>query len=143
MPKHVMIYKDHKDFQQFIDVTNGKECKVTIEPIESAYSKKLRGSSHVWFAMCAKHLNSEGHGRNSKSKITGEPIELPWNETVFKAFYKDVLFEYSSKLSTEEQTGKETSDVANIIIRYWAERGVTLPPWPSIDNMSNQDLLNK
>jgi len=109
---------------------NGNAC-LSIIKAESYYSKKQRGASHVWFKLCAEYLNDSGFTRKGKSKITGELIELPWTDTAFKAFYKDVLYEYNSMLSTEDQKSGTPSEVREIIHRYFAGRGGCLPDWPS------------
>lgn len=96
------------------------------------YSKRQRGAFHVWCDQCADYLNEAGYTRKSKSKTTGEAIDLPWSKEHFKAFYKDVLYEYSNALSTEQQSSSDPSEVQNIIINYFAEKGASLPPWPSL-----------
>jgi len=95
------------------------------------YTEKQRGASHVWYKLCAEYLNDSGFHRKGTSKITGEPIAYPWTDTAFKAFYKDVLFEYRNVLSTEDQSSKDPESVRRIVCEYFLERGGNLPQWPS------------
>jgi len=105
--------------------------KLTLEIHDNKYSKKQRGASHVWYKLCSDYLNDSGFTRKGKSKITGDPIEIPWTDTAFKAFYKDVLYEYNQMLSTEDQESTTPSEIREIVHRYFSDRGGCLPPWPS------------
>ena len=116
---------------EVIHAVTKANISITIKEEKGAYSDSQRGALHMWCRMCSDNLNRMGLTRSGKSRMTGEPIEFPWTETHFKAFYKDVLFEYTGQLSTEEQSSKDPSDVQNIICKYFADRGASLPPWPS------------
>lgn len=132
MTKKEMVWESHKDFQYFISLVDDKRCKITIEQVENSYTKKQRGSLHVWCEMCAKVLNEHNLECEIINPITKAKYSMPWSMNLFKEnVYKYILMALTGKKSTENQSSVDPSEIVMIITRKYAENGVTLPSWPS------------
>lgn len=120
---------DEPERQRMYRATDGA-CKVTVEPLKTMTAKQ-RGSLHRWCEMVAETLNEAGLHCVRKG-FWGDEIELDWNMLLVKEhIYKYVLDALTGKKSTEDQDTIEPSAVASHVIRYFSERGVQLPAWPS------------
>lgn len=104
--------------------------------LSSKYSKKQRGSLHLWCEFCAKVLNDNNLECEIINPITKVQYSMPWTMNLFKEnVYKYVLEALTGKNSTEDQDSIEPSKIAEIIHKRYAENGVTLPDWPSNDSL--------
>lgn len=131
MSKNEMVWESHKDFQSLISLIGDKKCKITIEEINGAYTKKQRGSLHLWCEMCAKVLNSHNLECEIINPITKVKYSMPWTMNLFKEnVYKYVLFAMTGKNSTEKQNTVDPSMVSMIVSKRYSENGVILPDWP-------------
>ena len=106
--------------------------KLTIEIHDNKYTKKQRGSLHVWCDMCAQVLRDHGMTCEVKHPFNNTTYELPWTGSLFKEnVYKFVLNAMTGKTSTEDQSTINPSDVAMVINKRYADNGLVCPPWPS------------
>ena len=135
----VMSIKSDKDAKdaanRFIDlyVDNGqKPCELTFTLTKGKYSEKQRKALHVWCGLLANTLNDAGRYRVMLSPINRREIEYEWDmESVKKDIYKPLLKAMTGKISTEEQTSVNPSEVAQTISKHFGDSGMTCPPWPS------------
>ena len=105
--------------------------KVSREP---NMTPKQRGSLHVWCKEVAKTLNKAGLPCVQKSLFGDEDIEVDWTMYMVKDLqYKRVLQAMTGKTSTEQQNTVEPSEVASVMVRHYADKGIVLPPWPSVN----------
>jgi hypothetical protein len=96
------------------------------------YSKKQRGSLHVWCGMIADVLNSAGKYQVVLSPIDRSEIEHPWRlESVKLYIYKPTLEAMTGKTSTEDQASVNPSEVALVINKHFGDIGLVCPDWPS------------
>ena len=107
--------------------------KLTIEIHDNKYTKKQRGSLHVWCEMVAETFNDAGFIFATRTKFNGQEIDINWNMDLVKSeVYKPLLKVMTGKKSTEDQSTIDPSSVALELSRHFAEKyGVTLPSWPS------------
>ncbi len=96
---------------------------------DKPYTKKQRGSLHLWCDMVADTLNDAGLDMRVVLKPT---VAINWNRyTVKENLYKPILLAMSGKDSTEEQSTIEPTVVVDYLNRHLGEKfGVTLPAWP-------------
>ena len=95
---------------------------------------------HLWFRKCDHLFIKEGivyYGALSRSP-------RKWREGDFKAgVYKPFLFHYKGITSTKDQGTKTPDECLQALSGHIAtEKGITLPEWPSLDNMSFSKLLS-
>ena len=100
---------------------------------DGVYSKKQRGSLHVWLQMFADLLNDSGYVYATRIKFNGDTIKLSWTmKNVKYDIYKPSLVALTGKRSTEDQSSIDPSVVAVELTRYFGEKhGIPLPDWPS------------
>lgn len=95
-----------------------------------SYTDQQRKALHAWCRMCEKTLNSKGLFRHG---VIDYRKTYRWGEGDFKHYiYKPFLKVYTGKMSTEEQSSVDPSDVYLALSGHFAqEHDVTLPDWPS------------
>lgn len=111
----------------------GKPCYVFITDKKPSQkmTQKQRGALHVWCEQFANKLNDAGYTRKYL-KINGDIAEVDWTMIAFKEdVYKPMLKALTLKVSTEQQSTVNPSDVANHINRHMGQLlGITIG-WPS------------
>jgi hypothetical protein len=91
-----------------------------------------RGSLHLWCEQVGKVLNDAGLPMIKKALFSDDMIEVDWNLLLVKeGIYKPMLEYITGKTSTEKQTTADPSTVADHLVRYFSNKGVVLPRWPS------------
>tara|TARA_R110000772_G_scaffold60108_3_gene135685 strand:- start:2883 stop:3305 length:423 start_codon:yes stop_codon:yes gene_type:complete len=91
-----------------------------------------RGSLHVWCEQVGQVLNDAGLPMMKKALFSDDMIEVDWNLLLVKEqIYKPMLLSLTGKTSTEKQTSVDPSKVAEHLVRYFSNKGVILPRWPS------------
>ena len=91
-----------------------------------------RSSLHLWCEQVGQVLNDAGLPMMKKSLFSDDMIEVDWNLLLVKEqIYKPMLLSLTGKTSTEKQTSADPSAVAENLVRYFSNKGVILPIWPS------------
>lgn len=116
--KTEMLYEGPTDFHEFLNLTKGYPCKITIEPVEGEKLRTAKQNKSYWkgCAIAAQNLTAGGWTRNKVFQI--RKIELPWTK---EAFHEDITKPFmvaaydkdsSTKLSTVEmsQTWSKVQD---------------------------------
>ena len=95
------------------------------------YTDKQRNALHKWCRLSADSLNKAGLFRCG---CLDYRKQYRWDMESFKHYiYKPALNAYTGKLSTEEQSSVEPSDIYLAISSHiQQEHGVQLPEWPSL-----------
>lgn len=132
--------KEHSDIDQAFRVIDqyatthikkNKTCYLNFST-DKGMSREQRGAMHVWFRNVAQTLNDAGLLCVKKALFSSDMIEIDWTESMIKDMqYKPLLRQMANKLSTEHQSTIEPSQVAETMIRFYGQKGVVLPPWPS------------
>jgi len=92
---------------------------------------KQNGSLHLWFTLCAEHLNNAGLPFEKKSVFGNKMIKMDWTLEIFKReVFKPTLLAMTSKESTQHQSIKEPDKVVSELYRFFSDHGVTLPEFP-------------
>ena len=94
------------------------------------YTDQQRKALHTWCRMCEKALNQCGMFRCS---VLDYKKQYRWSEGDFKYYvYKPFLKLFTGKMSTEEQSSVDPSDVYLALSGHFQqEHSVQLPEWPS------------
>ena len=91
---------------------------------------KQRGSIHIYFGLLAKELNDAGLERHVE--FLGKSIEVPWDkDSVKKYIWKPAMLAATGKASTTKMDRKETSEVYEILHRFFAGEHAIMVPFPS------------
>jgi hypothetical protein len=117
------------------DAINDGKClyiDAVDEKPERYQTPKQRSALHVWLRHLAKNLNGAGFTRKHVMITTGEIIDLDWCEDSAKLLiWKPILSALKSKSSTESQSTTDHDLVYRHIVRFFGEKGIECPPWPS------------
>jgi hypothetical protein len=139
---------------------------------QSGYTKKQRGSLHVWCNHMAVTLNAAGQHqkvsirRASRGRVSFDLLDgckslkeafqrfLEWyNEShvecnwdghrVKELIWKPVLNAIYGIDSTESQSSADPHKVYLEIARHFANKGIVVPPWPSIQNQADEQTMRE
>ena len=136
MAKEEMLYEGMSDFQAFLELTKGKPCKITIEPVEGEKLRSLQQNKalHLDFKNTAKILNDNG--------ITAEALfscakdAVPVNESIVKQYWHSVLELMGMPPKTSKLTQAEVSIVREAIERAFAIKfGLDIGDFPSLESL--------
>lgn len=94
---------------------------------------------HKWFTQIADTLNDAGY----EQQINFGTMDVPWSMEAVKINFKMIAYKQFGKMHTSELTTKELKDVQETIIRELANKGIELPPFPSIDSEANNLIFNQ
>ena len=140
-----MLWQGHKDFQEFISLVDGRECEISIKPLEG---EKLRTAlqnkaMHKDMSNTAKVLND--NNVSAKDLFSCARSEIGITDRLIKEFWYFVMEEgfglppKTSKLSTRQVT-----EVREVIARAISVRlGVDIGDLPSLESMSSSSLINE
>ena len=101
------------------------------------YNKRTlvqNSSIHLWFDQIADYLTESGF----EQQITIGTMDVPWSGTTVKSAFKSIGRKQFKKGKTSEMNTKELSQVAETFIRFYAKKGLELPPFPSLESIINQ-----
>lgn len=140
--KCIAISKPSDIDQAFIQIdrfatdalNDGKCCYIELydEKPEKSQTAKQRNALHVWLRELAKTLNDSGFSRKEILLSTGEIVDLDWCEDSAKLkIWKPILSALKEKSSTEDQSTTEHDLIYRHIIRFFGEKGIQCPSWPS------------
>lgn len=90
-------------------------------------------SLHLWLGQLSEKLNEVGW---DMKKTLAHHIEIPWDKDGRNAkerLFKPVLETITGKQSTTEADRKQYNEAYEVLARFFGERGVQVPPWPSED----------
>jgi len=78
-------------------------------------------------------------GLDMKAVLTEVDI-MPTKESVKELIFKPILLAMYGKDSTMDMAKqKEIDDIYDVICKHFAERGVQVPPFPSVEELINYD----
>jgi hypothetical protein len=134
MPKEMLFEGKMGDFQEFLDLMEGKPCLVTIKPVADDKLRTLQQNKaiHKDCANTAKILND--NNVSAKDMFACSRAEIPVNEVMVKELWHAVMIALGLPPKTSKLNTKQVSEVREIVERALAKRlGVDIGPFPSLD----------
>ena len=116
-----------QSFEQF------KYIEVDIVVKGKARTGQQNAALHKWLAQVSVTLNDAGW---DMKKALAHHMEIPWDKGGVNAkekLFKPVYESLTGKNSTANADRVEYTQVYDVLVRHFGERGVQLPPWPSKD----------
>ena len=114
-----------QSFEQF------KYIEVDIVVKGKARTGQQNAALHKWLAQVSVTLNDAGW---DMKKTLAHHMEIPWDKGGVNAkekLFKPVYESLTGKDSTANADRVEYTQVYDVLVRHFGERGVQLPPWPS------------
>ena len=114
-----------QSFEQF------KYIEVDIVVKGKARTGQQNAALHKWLAQVSVTLNDAGW---DMKKALAHHMEIPWDKGGVNAkekLFKPVYESLTGKGSTANADRVEYTQVYDVLVRHFGERGVQLPPWPS------------
>lgn len=102
-------------------ITKGKREKRTLNQ---------NSALHLWFTQLSEVLNENGMDMRKTMNIPLKPTPILIKEAVFKPIMKEM---FGKESTTQLLKQKEIDDVYDVINKMFAEMGISVPPFPSID----------
>lgn len=105
------------------------EVEITVKG--KARTNAQNAALHLWLKQLSYHLNESGW---DMKKTLAHHAELPWDKKGHNAkerLFKPVFEAMTGKDSTANADRVEYSEVYEVLARYFASEGLTVPPWPS------------
>ena len=82
---------------------------------------------HKYCEIIAAHYSEKGLTKSKKNPLTGESVEMPINSTMIKEdFWKPIQFSMFGFDSTTELNTKQVGEIAQVIEKYFADKGISL-----------------
>jgi len=109
----------------------GIECYVTIsaDKPERKITEPQFNAMHVWLRMVAKALNEAGFSRHLD--VIGANVDFD-EEHLKEDYWKPLMGALKEDAkSTKEQSTDLAQRVYMELTRFWGEKGVEVPEWPS------------
>ena len=106
----------------------------TVQFVEAARSEPQANATWLWCEQVAAFLNDSGLDQRV---VLRDDMPIAWTkQAVMEGMWKPVLAALTGKGSTKDMKKVEVSDIYETIVRHIAQsQGVTLPPFPSRDNV--------
>lgn len=122
--------------QRIVDIAQDyAEVVVTVEP--KLISDKQRRALFLWFTKSADALNKNNSAWHNEAGRKGK-----WSKDRFHVMFKRFIKHYKDINSTKDQGTKGMNECMEAITAHIAtEYNCTLPPFPSLENMSMAEWL--
>jgi len=89
---------------------------------------------YLWLELVAQTLRENGQDMQTVLKHAKVSI-MPTKESVKVMIFRPIMEAMFSKKSTTELSKQQEIDkVVDVITRHFGERGISIPPFPSIEN---------
>ncbi len=109
----------------------------TIDITPPKRSNLQNSALHLYFTIISRELTNLGITHDYKG-ISGKQFEIPYTSELVKNFiWRPIQLALFEKKSTTKLTTKEINEIVDVLIKFFAEKGIQIS-FPNI-----QDLLHK